>query len=260
MVAARRSGAVALRSVRRLLVVILLSSFVLPPAAPALAAPPAAPPLAAGASSAVMRLPLQEGEPYPPDPTPYLPDRAIADPDALPAPEPAAPPVVGTPEPPLQSLVPAPALPALGSVQAVAAAGQPFTVTVRVAAMSADAPLPAGLAVSVRLPQGVALAPESAALTSALPALVVGEEWSQVLTLVADGSSPLLGLEATVAGENVLPITQLLWLAVAAPQASAPTDDDAAAAGAEAATAAVSGATRAVRATSCAGATTALGS
>ena len=84
------------------------------------------------------------------------PDLPVPGPGDEPAPTPGAPPEVGTPEPIPSGRAPAPVLLEVRSPQAVVLPGAPFTVTVSVAGTSAEEPLPEGLAVSVRLPRGVA--------------------------------------------------------------------------------------------------------
>lgn len=211
------AGRSAARLLRRLFVSTLLLSLVLPPAAAA------GGPLTTVEHNSVWDLPAQEGEPPPADgdvPSellPYIPGLAAA---AEPSPTPATPPDAGTPELPPPSSAPAPVLLRVRSRQAVVLPGQPFTVTVSAAGTNAEEVLPTGLALRVQLPEGVAAVSAGAALEWPLPSLNPGEELSQTLLLAADGNSPLLDIEATVAGETALPVTQALWLAVAAPAAT----------------------------------------
>ena len=129
---------------------------------------------------------------------------------------------MGTAAPELPPLVPAPVLLDVSSPAAVVAAGTPFTVAVSVSPSRADAPLPAGLTAHVQVPRGAAaLDPANSPLDWVLPLLAPGTAHTQTVQLVADGSAPLLGIEATVSGAGVLPVVQTQWFVVAPAGAAA---------------------------------------
>ncbi len=210
---------------RTLLVCCLLASFVLTPAAPVVAAAPdVAVPAAAGmAGAALSRAGAPAGNTEQVAEPPLVPDPnwqvEPPDPDAAP---PAPVWDMGTAAPEVPPRVPAAVLLDVSSPAAVVAAGTPFTVAVSVSPSRADAPLPAGLMAHVQLPPGAAaLDTTDSPMDWVLPLLAPGAAHTQTVQLVADGSAPLLGIEVTVSGADVLPVIQAQWFVVAPAGAAA---------------------------------------